>query len=306
MISTCSTALGRAAPGGAQLVAYHLSFLDTRKEGVAGFMLKKIAELFEDRIFCLPFSIPPETQRELISWHRGRFLDSLDESNDQSKYSRKTPSGRLIQEISVLFAPKERRYLPPGDFWREQVSTWIKDEVSLKIQNLLLPVMDIFECLNTVEIRTTTECDFLPHYDGSLNLQSQRPQGFHGLYWNLCIPLSENPELEAEDPAFYIIENERKYNLSSNQHYYLFDKTKILHGVDGRDYMRGILHVTGILNPSCFGRRIKTAMSCKKTSTLTEAFGGNYQRSDWYVGLNSEERAENIAMQQKKNWLHTY
>lgn len=253
-----------------------------------------------DTIFCLPFEISSDRQARLLNWHSGQV------AKRERAYLRKTPLGRIVQEISVVMAPAERRYLPSGDYWRSQPANWTGDAIAEEIQHLLQPAAFLFERFNTVEIRTTSSEDFPPHFDGNLNLQSQRPPGFHGLYWNLCIPLCDSPDMENSNPAFYVLDDRYKYNLSSENKFYLFDKAAVLHGVEARDRPRGIVHVTGILDPKALASVTRLPMNPRRQDPIESAFGQDYAFSDWYRGLYSEARAEEVARQQRKNWENSY
>ncbi|MGE3759018.1 MAG: hypothetical protein AB7H97_14750 [Pseudobdellovibrionaceae bacterium] len=251
-------------------------------------------------IFHISDKISAVLQKEIIRWQRSQV-----EAGSSGHYHRRTPSGRTIQIISTILAPKERQYLAPGDYWRMQSQNWIDDPIMLTFKKLLAPIEPFFERINTVEVRTTEAIDFLPHYDGNMNLSSQQPEGFYKLYWNLCIPISEIDE-ENENPAFYVISEDSKFNLSSNGHFYFFDKTKVLHGVEKRNYKRGIIHITGILKPQSFDRIERHSLQIKNAVPLTEAFGADYRQMHWFRVLDSEENAIAVANQQKKNWNNLY
>jgi hypothetical protein len=187
-----------------------------------------------ESLFSLPFKIDLDVQKQLLQWQEQQAADPA------KVFLRQDTQGRSFQRMTEVrfMHPADRVFGPSGEDLRRARWYKLNDPIADLVDELLRPVLPFYEFLGPVTIRASREVAIPAHYDNHYHHPEIRPQGYHGKYFGLMIPLSVEDN-DRKHPPFYVVDRQGKYNICSDDHYFMFDQTRVLHGVEARTRIGG-------------------------------------------------------------------
>ncbi len=224
-------------------------------------------QLFLDKqIFCLPEIITFPQQQEIIA----EVLKNGEELDVWHSY---LVRGLLSPEYQdKMYDLRLDTSLP----WR-----YFDTPIASLVQSLLEPLEGILSVtrikifLQKPNQALSEHCDKLEYKNNLLFRNFFKTSQFHDFFKEplheeqkclaLKIPISERTD---ECGKSYLRIDGKKYYLNSQNHLYMFNESKLLHGADSCGYWRGVVFVDGKINLSKLFARNLTQMSLSVNSDV--------------------------------------